>query len=259
MTQPKNLDRFKTLVDIVAKLRSPGGCPWDREQTHASLREHLLEECYEVLESIDREDWSALSGELGDLLLQIVLHARIAKEAGEFELADVLTGINTKLINRHPHVFASVKAETVEEVLHNWEVLKQVERGEASALDGVSRQMPALAYSQAIQHRVAQLGFDWKDIDGVIEKLGEEIDELKRSATEQEKAQEFGDLLFTLVNVARRMGVSSETALREANARFYRRFAFMEGLCHQRSLTFAQLSFEEQNALWEEAKRGVGE
>ena len=160
MPTPRNLYRFSTLVNIIARLRGPDGCPWDREQTHASLRENLLEECYEVLEAIDREDWAALSGELGDLLLQIVLHARIAKEAGEFELADVLTGINTKLIHRHPHVFGSVKAETVEEVLHNWEVLKQAERGEASALDSVSKQMPALAYSQAIQHRVAQLGFD---------------------------------------------------------------------------------------------------
>ncbi len=259
MISPKNLSRFRTLVNIVAKLRAPDGCPWDRKQTHASLREHLLEECYEVLEAIDKEDWSALGGELGDLLLQIVLHARIAKEAGEFELADVLAGINTKLIHRHPHVFASVKAETVEEVLHNWEMLKQAERGDASALDGVSRQMPALAYSQAVQHRVAQLGFDWKDIEGVIEKLVEEMEELKSAATEKEKAQEFGDLLFTLVNIARRMGIDSEAALRETNARFYRRFAYMENLCRRRGLTFAGLSFAEQNALWEEAKSGVGD
>ncbi len=259
MSNPKNLGQFRTLVNIVAKLRAPDGCPWDRQQTHASLRGHLLEECYEVLETIDKEDWSALGGELGDLLLQIVLHAQIAKEAGEFELADVLAGINAKLIHRHPHVFGSVKADSVAEVLHNWEKIKQAERGNVSALDGVSKQMPALAYSQAIQHRVAQLGFDWKDIEGVIEKLVEEMEELKNATTEKEKAQEYGDLLFTLVNIARRMGIDSEAALRETNARFYRRFAYMEDLCRQRGLSFAGLSFDEQNALWEEAKRGVGE
>lgn len=258
MSDPKNLGQFRTLVNIVAKLRAPDGCPWDRQQTHASLRGHLLEECYEVLEAIDKEDWSALGGELGDLLLQIVLHARIAREAGEFEMADVLTGINAKLIHRHPHVFGSVKADTVEEVLHNWEAIKKAERGDVSALDGVSRQLPALAYSQAVQQRVAQLGFDWKDIEGVFDKLVEEMEELKNAATGKEKAQEFGDLLFTLVNIARRMGIDSEAALRETNARFYRRFAYMEKLCRQRGLTFAGLSFAEQNALWEEAKRVTG-
>lgn len=257
MSDPKNLNRFSTLVDIVAKLRAPDGCPWDREQTHTSLRGHLLEECYEVLDTIDKEDWSALGGELGDLLLQVVLHAQIASEAGEFELADVLTGINTKLINRHTHVFGSVKADTVAEVLHNWEAIKKAERGDVSALSGVSKQLPALAYSQAVQHRVAQLGFDWKDIEGVIEKLVEEMEELKNAATEKERAQEYGDLLFTLVNIARRMGIDSEASLRETNARFYRRFAYMENLCRQRGLTFAGLSFEEQNALWEEAKKGT--
>ncbi len=257
MSLPKNLNQFRTLVNIIAKLRAPDGCPWDREQTHASLREHLLEECYEVLEAIDKEDWTALSGELGDLLLQIVLQAQVAREAGEFELADVLTGINTKLIYRHPHIFSSVKAETAEEVAHNWEMLKQTERGDTSVLAGVSRMMPALAYSQAIQRRVAELGFDWKNIDGVIEKLAEEVQEFQQAGTEKERAQEFGDLLFTLVNVARRLGVDSEAALREANERFRRRFAYMEELCRRRGLTFARLSFDDQNALWAEAKRQV--
>lgn len=258
MDSPDNLGTFKTLVDIVAKLRSKDGCPWDREQTHTSLREHLLEECYEVLETIDKEDWPAMSVELGDLLLQIVLHAQIAGEAGEFELADVLTGINKKLIHRHPHVFGSVKADTSEEVLHNWEVIKQAERKGASSLASVPKHMPALAYSQEVQRRVAAVGFDWKDIDGVFDKLAEEMGELKNAATEKEKASEFGDLLFTLVNIARRMGISSEAALRETNERFYRRFTYMEDLCRQRGLTFSHLSFEEQNALWEEAKTGTG-
>lgn len=258
MSSPKNLNRFKTMVNIVAKLRAPDGCPWDREQTHASLREHLLEECYEVLEAVDKEDWPALSGELGDLLLQVVLHVQIAQEAGEFELADVLTGINTKLIHRHPHVFDSVKAETVEEVLHDWEKLKQMEGGDTSVLDGVPQQMPALAYSQAIQRRMSHLGFDWQDAKGVIKKMGEEAKELKRADTDKERAQEFGDLLFTLVNGARKMGVDPEAALREANRRFYRRFVYMEELCRQRGINFVELSFAEKNALWGEAEKGLG-
>jgi tetrapyrrole methylase family protein/MazG family protein len=258
LDSPKNLGSFDTLVDIIATLRSKDGCPWDREQTHTSLREHLLEECYEVLEAIDKEDWPDLGVELGDLLLQIVLHAQIASEAHEFELADVLTSINKKMINRHPHVFGTAKADTSEEVLHNWEIIKAKEReGKKSALSGVPKHMPALAYSQEVQRRVAAVGFDWKDIDGVFDKLVEEMEELKQAATEKEKTAEFGDLLFTMVNIARRMGIGSEAALRETNERFYHRFSFMEDLCRQRGLTFAQLSFDEQNALWDEAKQGT--
>jgi len=254
---PKDLNQFSALVEIIARLRAPDGCPWDRKQTHASLREFILEECYEVLQAIDDGNMNALSQELGDLLLQIVLQTQIAREAGEFELADVLTSINTKLIHRHPHVFGSAKAETPEEVAHNWEALKQEERGDASLLASVPGQMPALAYSQAIQRRVAEVGFDWKDVDGVIEKLVEEIRELKQAGNDKERGKEFGDLFFTLVNIARRLGIDSEVALREANQRFYRRFTYMEELCRQRGLTFSQLSFDEQNQLWEEAKRGV--
>lgn len=259
MNTPENLNTFQTLVDIVAKLRSKDGCPWDREQTHKSLREHLLEESYEVLEAIDTGDWPELGVELGDLLLQIVLHAQIAEEAGEFQLADVLSSINRKLINRHPHVFGTVKADTSAEVLHNWEIIKAKEREakKTSALTSVPKHMPALAYSQEVQRRVAAVGFDWKDIDGVFEKLDEEMRELKNAKDDKEKASEFGDLLFTLVNIARRMGISSESALREANEKFYRRFNYMEDLCRRRGLTFSQLSFDEQNALWDEAKTGT--
>ncbi len=257
MLVQKDLNQFSALVEIIARLRAPDGCPWDRKQTHASLREFILEECYEVLQAIDDGNMNALSQELGDLLLQIVLQTQIAREAGEFELADVLTSINTKLIHRHPHVFGSAKAETPEEVAHNWEALKQEERGDASLLASVPGQMPALAYSQAIQRRVAEVGFDWKDVDGVIEKLVEEIRELKQAGNDKERGKEFGDLLFTLVNIARRLGIDSEVALREANQRFYRRFIHMEELCRQRGLTFSRLSFDEQNQLWEEAKRGV--
>ncbi len=260
MSLPENLSQFDTLINIIARLRAPDGCPWDRKQTHASLREYLLEECYEALEALDEGDSRKLCWELGDLLLQIVLQTQIATEAGEFELADVLTSINTKLIHRHPHIFGSVEVKDAEEVAHNWEALKQEERGDdTSMLASVPRQMPALGYSQAIQRRVAQVGFDWEDIDGVINKLVEEVREFKLAENQQQKAQEFGDLLFTLVNIARRLGIDSEAALREANQRFCHRFAYMEELCRQRGLTFATLSFDEQNALWEEAKKRVEE
>ena len=257
MSAPKNLDKFETLVEIIAQLRAPDGCPWDREQTHASLREFLLEESYEVLAALDEGNSEKLCQELGDLLLQIVLHTQIATEAGEFKLGDVMSGINAKLIRRHPHVFGSEKVKDAAEVSHNWEAIKQEERGaDTSLLASVPGQMPALSYSQAVQRRVAEVGFDWPDTDGVIDKLAEEVGEFKQSAGEQ-KAEEFGDLLFTLVNVARRMGIDSESALRQANQKFYRRFSYMENLCRQRGVTFATLSFDQQNALWDEAKKGT--
>ena len=258
MSIPKNLSQFNTLVDIIAKLRAPDGCPWDREQTHASLREFLLEECYEVLAALDEGDSGRLCQELGDLLLQIVLHVQIASEAGEFELGDVVKSINTKLIHRHPHIFGSVEVKDAEEVAHNWEALKKEERGaDTSILASVPKEMPALGYSQAIQRRVAEVGFDWEDIEGVIDKLAEEVSEFKQADAEESKAQEFGDILFTLVNIARRLGVDSEAALREANKKFYQRFTCMEELCRQRGVNIGDLSFAEQNALWEEAKKKV--
>jgi len=259
LSLPEDLSQFATLVDIIARLRAPDGCPWDKKQTHASLRENLLEECYEVLEALDEGDSGKLCDELGDLLMQVVFHAQIAAEAGEFELGDVVNSITTKLIHRHPHVFGSKKVKNAEEVVFNWEVLKQEERGGTSILASAPKQMPALGYSQEIQRRVAQVGFDWEDIDGVIEKLTEEISELERADSQERKAQEFGDLLFTLANIARRLGIDLEAALREANQRFYRRFSYMEEVCRQRGLNFGELSFDDQNALWEEAKRKVEE
>jgi len=259
LSLPEDLSQFTALVDIIARLRAPDGCPWDKKQTHASLRKNLLEECYEVLEALDEGSADELCDELGDLLMQVVLHTQIAAEAGEFELGDVVKSITTKLIHRHPHVFGSKKVKDAEEVALNWEVLKQEERGaDTSILASAPKQMPALGYSQEIQRRVAQVGFDWEDIDGVIEKLTEEISELRRADSQERKAQEFGDLLFTLANIARWLGIDLETALREANQRFYRRFTYMEELCRQRGLNFADLSFDEQNALWEEAKKRVG-
>jgi len=257
---PENLNQFTTLVDIIAKLRAPDGCPWDRKQTHSSLRENLLEECYEVLEALDERDSKRLREELGDLLMQIVLHAQIASEAGEFELGDVVKSINTKLIHRHPHIFGSMKVKDAEKVALNWEVLKQEEReADTSILTSVPKQMPALGYSQAIQRRVAQVGFDWEDVDGVIDKLAEEVSEFKRAESLEKRAQEFGDLLFTLANIARRLEVDLEATLREANSKFYRRFTYMEEVCRQRGVNLGEISFDEQNALWEEAKKNVEE
>lgn len=256
MSKPKKLEQFSTLVDIITRLRAPDGCPWDRKQTHASLRENLLEECYEVLEALDEGDSEKLGNELGDLLMQIVLHAQIAAEAKKFELGDVIRSINAKLIHRHPHIFGKDMVKDAEEVAHNWEVLKGEEReADTSILESVPKQMPALGYSQEVQRRVAQLGFDWEDVDGVIDKLVEEVREFKQTESSEQKAKEFGDLLFTLVNVARRQGVDTEAALREANKRFYQRFSSMEEVCRKRGVNFGDLSFAEQNKLWEEAKR----
>lgn len=249
---------FNRLVEIIARLRGPDGCPWDKKQTHSSLREFLLEESYEVLEALDEEDTGKLRQELGDLMLQIVLHAQISADNGEFNMADVLKDINTKLIRRHPHIFAQTKVNSAEEVSHNWETIKKEERHpDASILESVPRQMPALAYSQDIQRRVAQIGFDWENIEGVIEKLVEEVNELKHAENLEQKIDEFGDILFTLVNVARRMGVDPETSLRQANRKFFRRFSYMEELCRERGITIGQLSFDQQNELWKEAKKQV--
>ncbi len=253
---PADLSRFESLVEIIARLRAPDGCPWDREQTHATLRQYLLEETYEALAALDEADAAKLCQELGDLLLQIVLQAQIAGEAAEFDIGDVINGIATKLIYRHPHVFGDVKVNTADEVAHNWEALKQTERGkDVSILSSVPAQMPSLAYSQNVQRRVAEVGFDWKDTEGVIDKLVEEVRELREAEPGRRQAEEFGDLLFTLVNIARREGIDSEAALREANERFVRRFQYMERVCRERGLTFAALSFDEQNRLWEEAKK----
>ncbi len=249
---------FYTLVAIIKRLRAPGGCPWDRQQTHSSLRECLLEECYEVLEALDDGDSGRLAVELGDLLLQVVIHSQIASDACEFELGDVIKSITTKLVQRHPHVFGSLNVSDAGEVMVNWEALKKKERDmEASMLDGVPRQMPSLAYSQEIQSRIARVGFDWDSDEGVIDKLAEEVAEYRQAAGKEQQAAEFGDMLFTLANIARRKGIDLEASLRQANSRFYRRFSLMEKLCRQRGLDFAGLSFEEQNSLWEEAKKGI--
>jgi tetrapyrrole methylase family protein/MazG family protein len=255
---PEDLRNFKTLVEIIARLRAPDGCPWDRQQTHQTLRANLLSECYEVLEAIEKDDSAELCEELGDLLLQIVLHAQIARDNEEFEVADVIESIATKIIHRHPHVFGSGQAATAEEVMHNWEALKREERPEGtSVLEGVPKDMPALAYAYEISRRAVRVGFEWEDIEGVIDKLIEEVKEVKAAGSQEEKAREIGDLLFTMVNYARWLGIDAESALREANRKFYKRFTYMEKLCRERGLSLDKLSFTELDNLWEEAKREV--
>ncbi|MFC2050699.1 nucleoside triphosphate pyrophosphohydrolase [Chloroflexota bacterium] len=250
---------FAKLRQIIAKLRGPDGCPWDRKQTQASLKPYLIEECYEVLQVLDEGASQELCEELGDLLLQIMLHAQIATEAGQFSIDDVIHGISSKLIHRHPHVFGGQKVQDAGEVELNWETLKQEEREEGeSLLASVPEQMPALAYSQSIQRRVAGVGFDWEKVEEIIDKLAEEVAEIKQAPDQQERAKEFGDLLFTLANVARRLDIDPEMALRSANQRFCRRFAYMEKACRNRGVSFGSLSFDEQNVLWEEAKRAIG-
>lgn len=255
----EDMGSFETLEAIVARLRGPGGCPWDRKQTHASIKPYLIEEAYEVLQALDDESSEKLCEELGDLLLQIMLHAQMAREAGDFDIEDVIRGIATKLVRRHPHVFGDSDAGDADEVALEWEAIKQEERqsGE-SLLASVPRGMPALSRSHSIQRRAASVGFDWEEFGGIVEKLSEEVAELGSAASPREKTHEFGDILFALVNAARWQGVDLEEALRLANDRFYRRFRYMEDRCRERGVLLSSLSFEEQNALWDEAKVRVG-
>lgn len=259
LPEKKKTDSFKELKEIIARLRGPYGCPWDKKQTHASLKPFLVEESYEVLQALEEGTPQKLCGELGDLLLQIMLHAQIAAESKQFDIDDVVSGINRKLIHRHPHVFGGRKVKDVVEVEQSWEVLKQEERVEGeSILAGIPEQMPALTYSQSMQRRVAGVGFDWEKVEEIIDKLAEEVDEIKQAPDQQEKAKEFGDVLFTLANIARRLDIDLEMALRSANRRFYRRFAYMEEACRERGISLAGMTLDEQNALWEEAKRKTG-
>jgi tetrapyrrole methylase family protein/MazG family protein len=212
-----------------------------------------------VLQALEDGPPPKLCEELGDLLLQIMLHAQMSAEKGQFTINDVVQGIGAKLVHRHPHVFGDVDAKDAAEVRHNWEALKNAERqDEESILSGVPRSMPSLSYSNSIQRRVAAVGFDWEKTEDILEKLTEEVAEIMEAGDKEEKAREFGDLLFVLVNIARRQDIDLETALGGANRRFYNRFACMEQLCRQRGVSFADLSFAGQNDLWAEAKKKVG-
>lgn len=259
MPYKRKLDTFNTLVDIIARLRAPNGCPWDKQQTHLSLKPNLVEECYEALEAIDEGDDRKLCEELGDILMQIALHSQIGREDGQFSVEDVLRSINTKLVRRHPHVFGTAKVSNSQDVIQNWEAIKQEEKGTASVLDGLPKGMPALAYSQTMQRRAARVGFDWKEIEGVIDKLGEEVEELRKSTSHEERVREFGDVLFALVNVARRLDVESEEALQLASRRFRQRFQLMEEDCQRRGIVLSSLPLEEQDKLWEQAKERLSD
>lgn len=264
MSDQPHLDRpIDRLLAVMRRLRDPEtGCPWDIEQTFATIAPYTIEEAYEVADAIEREDWSDLVGELGDLLLQVVYHARIAEESGLFAFDDVARAITGKLIARHPHVFAVQEARTAAAQHEHWEATKAAERASkaaasgrhASILDDVPQGLPALTRATKLQKRAARVGFDWPDLAGVREKVNEELDELETAAAEQ-REEELGDLLFTLVNHARRLGIEPETALRRANAKFERRFRAMERSSDQ---PLTELDLAALEALWQRAKRADG-
>lgn len=240
---------------VTARLRAPNGCPWDREQDHKSIRSYLLEEAYETLDALDKGDASKLAEELGDLLMQVLLHAEIARQQGEFDLHDVVLGISSKLVRRHPHVFGSVEVDSSVQVLANWDEIKKTERPkDQSILASVTPAMPALAYAQEVSERAARQGFEWPDILGVVDKIREEIQELADAQSSAEVIDEFGDLLFSLVQVARWKGFEAEDALREANLKFRARYEHLERLLRERGLAMKDMSIEAIDELWEEAK-----
>jgi tetrapyrrole methylase family protein/MazG family protein len=254
---------FEAFQEIIAHLRAPDGCPWDREQTHASLRPHLLEETYEVVAALDADDSRSMREEFGDLLLQIVLHAQIASESGEFTMADILQGIHAKIVSRHPHVFGDLHLKDVDGVLHNWEKLKAAERiangkSEAGLLDGVPLALPALAQADQYQRRAARVGFDWTEIEGVLDKVREELEEVRSAPDDQSRGQELGDLFFALVNLTRWYDLDAETILREANARFRGRFSHIEAAARNQGRAITDLTLDEMEALWQAAKRSSG-
>jgi tetrapyrrole methylase family protein/MazG family protein len=256
---------FVRLVDIMAQLRAPGGCPWDREQSAESLLPYVIEEAYEVVEAIESGDTNEIRDELGDLLLQVVFHAEIARERGAFDIADVCRAISDKLERRHPHVFGDVTARTADEVVRNWARIKAGERaargGADGALAGVPASLPALLQAERIAEKASHVGFDWPTVAGVLVKLREEIDELERavaSADGTAAAAELGDVLFTLASVGRHLGSSAEQALRAATARFARRFAVMERQAADAERPLAECDPEELERLWRLAKATAG-
>jgi MazG family protein len=256
-------DKFEQLVGIMARLRAPGGCPWDREQTFDTIKPYTLEETYEVLDAIDRRDWGDLSEELGDFLLQAVFYAQMAEEQKLFGIGDALDAINQKLIRRHPHVFGTESAESAGDVKRIWSEVKAAEKkekgqAEHGLLDPVPRALPALVEAQQISSRAAGVGFDWDTAEQVLEKLHEELGELaeaRQGASHRELENEIGDLLFVLVNLARFVKVDPEQALRRTNAKFRERFGYIERKLAERGKKPKDANLEEMEKLWQEAKR----
>jgi tetrapyrrole methylase family protein / MazG family protein len=256
-----NLASPHGMAAISARLRAPDGCPWDRKQTHLTLRPYLLEEAYETVDAIEHGSPADLAEELGDLLLQVVLHAQFAAEEGRFDLTDVYRSIAGKIVRRHPHVFGEVTVDGVEQVLSNWETIKAGERAERGkpaddAFAGVARALPALPGSREIQERAAALGWDWEAIEGVWEKVGEEVEELRGAETDDERLHELGDVLFALVNLGRWMKLDPEEALRAANRRWLARYRRVERLAAERGVDLGSLSLAEKDVLWDEVKGG---
>ncbi len=269
---------FEKLVAVQKRLRAPKGCPWDIEQTHASLRPYLIEEAYEVMDALDSGDDSKFADEMGDLLLQVVFHSEIARAENRFSVADVVRSVHDKMVRRHPHVFGDVQAKNSKEVLRNWEQIKAQERAaagnsaalkkekSASILDGVSRGLPATLQALQLTRKASRAGFDWENTEGIFEKLREEIAEVQHelanknsSAATHRAEEELGDLLFAAVNLARFVQVDPEIALKKANAKFQRRFQNMEQAARARSKDFAQLPREEMEALWDAVKQSEAE
>jgi tetrapyrrole methylase family protein / MazG family protein len=256
---PEKYTSFEAFQEIIAHLRAPEGCPWDRKQTHASLRQYLVEETYETLDAIDNEEWGELAGELGDLLLQIVLHTQIATEHGEFQMRDVLRYVNTKMIRRHPHVWGDVSVDgDANQVVANWEDIKRAEQAQngtqkrESILDGIPKGLPALSVAHKFQDKAAKVGFDWDSVQGVEAKVHEELGEIFAETDPAKKALEIGDLIFVLVNWLRWLNVDdSETILRAINAKFYRRFRYVE---EHAPKPLKEMTLTEMDALWDAAK-----
>ena len=260
-SSPANVAALVEMLEVVEALRAPDGCPWDREQTHQTLRPYLLEETYETLEAIDADSDEDILEELGDILLQVLMHHAIAQEQGRFTIADIAGHATAKMVNRHPHVFGDVEVAGSDEVLSNWEGLKRQEHRKTSrlsALEGAPRTLPALAWALSIQKRAARVGFDWPDREGVLEKVAEEARELAAEESLERRQEEFGDLLFALVNLARHTRVNPEDALRQAGNRFYRRFTSMEELARDHGDDVRDLDATVLDGLWETVKANEG-
>ena len=251
---------FDDLLSIMTILRAPGGCPWDREQTHASIKQSFIEETYEVIEAINKNDKTLLCEELGDVLLQVVFHAQMEKEAGVFDMSDVCDGICKKLIERHPHVFGEVKVDSSAEVLDNWDTIKRKSKLQATqgqAMQKIPLELPALMRAQKLQSKAKKAGFDWDDVSGAYDALQKEIAELKEAQSGGDAAQmqdELGDVLFSVVNISRFLGVDAEQALMGANDKFLQRYLLVEALAKEKGVDMKQTPIEELDKLWDEAK-----